>query len=56
MARRDRWFVALATVAAVAVTCAFALTLHQRATPKGCSTEIVAGFMGGVTQLRCEKP
>jgi hypothetical protein len=53
MARRDRWFVALATAVALAVAGAFALTVHQRAAPKGCTTEIVAGFMGGETHVRC---
>ena len=56
MARRDRWFVALATVAAAAVTCVFALASHHASTPKGCSTEIVAGFMGGETHLVCAPP
>jgi hypothetical protein len=56
MPRRDRWFIALAAAVAVAATSAFALTIHQPATPKGCTTEIVAGPMGGETHVRCGSP
>jgi hypothetical protein len=50
---RDRLFIGLAAVAAVVLTSAFLLLGHHQSTPAGCTTEIVAGFMGGETHLVC---
>jgi hypothetical protein len=53
MERRERWFVVVATAAALVVAVAFAFTVHHPAAEKGCSSEIVAGFMGGETHVVC---
>ena len=53
---RDRLFIGLVAVAAVVLTSAFLLLGHHQSTPPGCTTEIVAGFMGGETHLVCASP
>ncbi|HLX18785.1 MAG TPA: hypothetical protein VKR23_01420 [Gaiellaceae bacterium] len=57
MSARDRWFLGLAAVAvAVFTPVAVLLSGHRQATPPGCRTEIVAGFMGGETHTVCGAP
>lgn len=53
---RDRWFIGFAAVAVIVVTAGFLLMSHRQSTPEGCTTEIVAGFMGGETHLVCASP
>ncbi|MBV8065965.1 MAG: hypothetical protein JOY73_10600 [Actinobacteria bacterium] len=56
MSARDRWFLGLAAVAvAVFTPVAVLLSGHRQATPPGCTTQLVAGFMGGQTQTVCAK-
>jgi hypothetical protein len=53
---RDRLFIGIAAAAAIVLTSAFLLFFHHQSTPAGCTTEIVAGVMGGETHLVCPSP
>jgi hypothetical protein len=55
--RRDRVFIGIAAVAAVALPTAFVLAGHGRhALHPSCTTTVVAGFMGGETHTVCASP
>jgi hypothetical protein len=51
---RDRLFIGVAAVLAVALPAAFVLAGHGRHTLRpNCTTTLVAGFMGGETHTVC---
>lgn len=54
LSRRDWLLIGVAVALVAATPAGFLLSGGSRhGTPKGCTTEIVAGFMGGETHTRC---